>query len=174
MPTRDNTPQSDTPTTPTWKQSWAQAPISMLFSTFFGVGHIPGGPGTYAAILFTPVIVWMSAWPLMWRVGPFVLITLLSMFWADRAGKALGEHDSRRIVMDEVVGVWTTLVWFADLGWISALVGLVAFRVFDITKPPPARRLDDEGTGGISVIADDLVAGVWAIPAVLLIRWILG
>jgi phosphatidylglycerophosphatase A len=76
--------------------------------------------------------------------------------------------------MDEVVGVWTTLVWFSALGWIEALVGLVAFRILDMTKPPPARRLDDEGTGGVSVIADDLVAGVWAIPFVLVVRWLWG
>ena len=157
----------------TWTQAWKQAPVSMLFSTFFGVGHIPGGPGTYAAVLFTPAIVWMSDWPLAWRVGLFVVLTLASVYWADRAGKALGEHDSRHIVMDEVVGVWTTLVWFDDLGWAAALVGLAAFRILDMTKPPPARRIDDEGSGGLSVIADDLVAGVWAIPLVLLVRWLL-
>ncbi|QDG51216.1 phosphatidylglycerophosphatase A [Persicimonas caeni] len=157
---------------PTWRQAWRQAPVSMFFSTFFGVGHIPGGPGTYAAALFTPAIVWMSTWPLGWRVGPFVVVTLLSMWWADRAGKALGEHDSRRIVMDEVVGVWATLVWFSNLSWLAALVGLVLFRIFDVTKPPPARRLDDEGDNGITVIADDLVAGVWAIPGVVLVVWL--
>lgn len=159
---------------PTWRKAWREAPVSMLGATFFGVGHLPGGPGTYAAILFTPAIVWMSAWPIAGRLAFFVLITLASIYWAEYAGRALGEHDSRRIVIDEVVGVWMTLVWFDDLSWLSAVVGLVAFRVFDITKPPPARRIDDNGTGGFSVIADDLVAGLWAIPVVLLARWIWG
>ncbi|TDP73563.1 phosphatidylglycerophosphatase A [Bradymonas sediminis] len=158
---------------PATARAWKRAPTSMLFSTFFGVGHLPGGPGTYAAALFTPAIVWMSHWPMPWRVGLFVGATVASVYWADRAGKALGEHDSRRIVIDEVIGVWTTLVWFDALGWPAALAGLVAFRVFDITKPPPARRIDDQGSGGLSVIADDLVAGVWAIPVVLLVRWLL-
>jgi phosphatidylglycerophosphatase A len=68
--------------------------------------------------------------------------------------------------------VWTTLVWFSNLSWLAALVGLVLFRIFDVTKPPPARRLDDEGDNGITVIADDLVAGVWAIPGVVLVVWL--
>ncbi len=177
MPTPNNPDPPDpgqSDTLPTWRQSWKEAPVSMFFSTFGGVGHIPGGPGTYAAAIFTPAIVWMSSWPMLWRVGPFVVVTLLSMYWAEHAGRALGEHDSRRIVMDEVVGVWTTLVWFGSLGWLEALVGLVVFRILDMTKPPPAKRLDDEGEGGVSVIADDLVAGVWAIPAVLLVRWLMG
>lgn len=161
-----------TPERSRYLRAWRQAPISMFFATFAGVGHIPGGPGTYAAILFTPVIVWMSSLPFAWRLGPFVVVTMLSMWWCDRAGRALDEHDSRRIVLDEVVGVWTTLVWFADLEWLPALVGLVFFRIFDVTKPPPARRIDDNGEGGMAVILDDLVAGVWAIPPVLAVLWL--
>lgn len=153
-------------------RAWKKAPVSMFVSTFGGVGHLPGGPGTYAAALFTPAIVWMSTWPLGWRLGPFVVVTLWAMWCADRAGRALGEHDSRRIVIDEVVGVWTTLVWFAELSWTAAVVGFVVFRIFDIIKPPPAKRIDEDGDNGVSVIADDLVAGLWAIPAVLLVRWI--
>jgi len=172
MSTSDNIPSP--PPKPSARQAWRQAPFSMLGATFCGVGHLPGGPGTYAAALFTPAIVWMSAWPLISRLGFFALITLASIYWAEYAGRALGEHDSRRIVIDEVVGVWMALVWFDQLTWLSALVGLVAFRIFDITKPPPARRIDDNGTGGLSVIADDLVAGLWAVPVVILIRWLWG
>src|SRR5690554_1293594 len=172
MSTSDPIPSSNPK--PTRREAWRKAPVSMLGATFFGVGHIPGGPGTYAAILITPAIVGMSGWPITGRVALFTVITLASIYWAEHAGRALGEHDSRRIVIDEVVGVWMTLVWFDDLTWLSALVGLVAFRIFDITKPPPARRIDDNGTGGLSVIADDLVAGLWAILAVLLVRWIWG
>lgn len=172
MSTSDHTLSPDPK--PSLRQAWRKAPFSMLGATFFGVGHLPGGPGTYAAVLVTPAIVWMSAWPLMSRMGLFTLVTLASVYWAEHAGRALAEHDSRRIVIDEVVGVWLALVWFDQLGWLSALVGLVAFRVLDVIKPPPARRIDDTGTGGLSVIADDLVAGLWAVPAVILVRWFGG
>lgn len=156
------------------RRAWRQAPLSMWMATVGGIGHIPGGPGTYAAAVFTPAIVWMSGWPLWIRLSLWVLLTLASIPWCERAGEALNEHDSRRVVLDEVVGVWTTLVWFDELGWLAALVGLVAFRILDVLKPPPADWLDTHGKGGFSVVMDDVVAGVWAIPAVLLVRWFVG
>ena len=154
--------------------AWRRAPVSMFFATVGGIGHLPGGPGTYAAVVFTPLIVWMSHWPLGWRLGLLALVTILSCYWSDVAGVELGEPDSSKIVIDEVVGVWVTLVWFDALGWSAALVGLVAFRIFDITKPPPARYFDDQHAGGFAVVADDVVAGLWAIPFVLLMLWLAG
>lgn len=165
---------SDTAETPAdYRRAWTTAPVSMFMATFAGVGHIPGGPGTYAAVIFTPAIVWMSfAWPITTRVAIFLFFMAASMWWCHRAGKALREHDSRRIVLDEVVGVWVTLVWFDELGWIAALVGLVLFRILDMVKPPPAKMLDVNGTNGIAVVADDLVAGLWSVPAVILAEWL--
>ena len=146
----------------------------MFFATVGGIGHLPGGPGTYAAIVFTPLVVWMSHWPLGWRLGLLLVVTAVSCYWSDVAGRLLREPDSSRIVIDEVVGVWVTLVWFDELGWWAALVGLVAFRIFDITKPPPARYFDDHHSSGVAVVADDVVAGVYAIPFVILVAWWLG
>lgn len=156
------------------RKAWRQAPVSMWFATVSGIGHLPGGPGTYAAAAFTPLIVVMSYWPLGWRLVALAVVTVLSCYWSDVAGRLLHEPDSRRIVIDEVVGVWVTLVWFSSLSWWAALVGLVAFRIFDITKPPPARYFDDSHSGGFAVVADDVVAGLWAIPFVVLAIWFFG
>ncbi|QDG50904.1 phosphatidylglycerophosphatase A [Persicimonas caeni] len=156
------------------RRAWTEAPTSMFMSTCAGIGHLPGGPGTYAAILFTPLIVWMSDWSLPFRVALLIIASAASMYWSHHAGRALREHDSNRIVIDEVIGVWTALVWFDDLGWLAALVGLVLFRILDTTKPPPAKSLDENGDDGISVVADDIVAGLWTVPAVWLVRWLWG
>lgn len=158
-------------------EAWHDSPLSMLLATFGGIGHLPGGPGTYAAALFTPAVVWMSQYDMELRLACFWAATFLSFYWCGKAGKALGEPDSNRIVLDEVIGVWATLVLFSDLHddflWLPAIVGLIAFRILDVVKPPPARRLDDDHHGGAAVVADDLVAALWAIPAVLLVRWLL-
>lgn len=146
----------------------------MAGATVAGIGHLPGGPGTYAAAVFTPVVVWMSHWPLGWRLAALVAVTVIACYWSEVAGRLLNEPDSQRIVIDEVVGVWVTLVWFDDLGWWAALAGLVAFRVFDITKPPPARYFDDHHHNGFGVVADDIIAGLWAIPFVIVILWFVG
>lgn len=158
--------------------AWRTAPVSMLFATVAGIGHLPGGPGTYAAVVFTPAVVWMSQFDLAIRLAIFWAATLVSFYWCGKAGQALNEPDSNRIVLDEVIGVWGTLVLFADLHddlwWLPALVGLIAFRILDVVKPPPARRLDDDHHSGAAVVADDLVAALWAAPVVLLARWLLG
>lgn len=153
-------------------EAFRRAPVSMFMSTVAGVGYLPGGPGTYAATLFVPALVWMSGMPLWARLGLALVATIASMWWADRAEKALEVHDSNRIVLDEVVGVWATLVWFSSLSWAGAIVGLVAFRVFDIVKPPGCRYVDDRDWGGAGVILDDIVAAGYAIPLVWAVEYV--
>jgi phosphatidylglycerophosphatase A len=155
----------------TVRQAWRERPGSMLGATFFGAGLLPGGPGTYAAALSVPVIALLWRLPLALHIGLFVVVTAASCLWAERAGRALGVHDSRRIVIDEVVGVWLALIVAPDFGLWEAIVGFVAFRVFDVWKPPPIRRVDETFSNGVGVIADDLVAGLYAIPFVLLTRY---
>lgn len=154
------------------RRAWRRAPASMLMATVFGVGHLPGGPGTYAAMLATPLIWAMSGWPLPMRLMLFILVTMLSCVWCDRAGEALDEDDSSILVIDEFVGVWCALVWFGELSWLAALVGLVAFRVFDIAKPWPCRWIDRHLHSGLGVVLDDLVAGLWSVPFVALAVWL--
>ncbi|MFW5968859.1 MAG: phosphatidylglycerophosphatase A [Persicimonas sp.] len=172
-----DTPRLDQGERPGFGDAWHDSPLSMLVATFGGIGHLPGGPGTYAAALFTPAVVWMSQYDLELRLACFWAATFLSFYWCGKAGRALGEPDSDLIVLDEVIGVWATLVLFSDLYedflWLPALAGLIAFRILDVVKPPPARRLDDSQHGGAAVVADDLVAALWSIPVVLLVRWLL-
>ena len=137
----------------------------MFWATWFGIGHVPGGPGTYAAIVSLPLIWWAShafgLWP---RLLALLALTLISCLWCHRAGLALGQPDSRHIVLDEVLGVWVALVWWGDLGLGPLAVGGVAFRFFDITKPWPIRALDQKVKGGIGVVIDDVAAGLYAVP----------
>lgn len=156
------------------KSAWREAPFSMLMATFFGVGHIPGGPGTYAAIIVTPLLVWMSsAMPLSVRLGALLVLTALGCYWSDVAEHAIGKKDSRRIVLDEVIGVYFAVVWWSNLSWSAALVGLIAFRVFDMWKPYPIPRVEKAFKGGVGVVMDDVVAGwmaslvVWAYIALV-------
>lgn len=153
------------------RQAWSDRPFSMLGATVFGVGHIPGGPGTYAAALSVPVIWGLSRLPLPIHAAIFVVVTAASCLWAERAGKALKVHDSRRIVIDEVVGVWLTLLFFSEFGLWEGIVGFVFFRIFDVWKPPPIRRVDQTLSNGVGVIVDDLLAGIYAIPFVAGTRW---
>jgi phosphatidylglycerophosphatase A len=114
----------------------------------------------------------LPAWAAAHYLGPvgstglFVLLVLLSMLWAHRAGQVLGEADASDIVIDEVVGVWMAFVLFSSFDWLQGLVGFAAFRFFDILKPWPVGWIDRRWKNGAGVVADDLVAGVYAIPFV--------
>ena len=137
-------------------------PLSVLMATFFGVGFIPGAPGTYGAIACLPLL-WFAGtldWPI--RLGLFVTTLIASVVWSDRAGKAFGEKDCQNIVIDEVVGVWIALVWLPEPTLAMFAVALVAFRLFDITKPWPISWLDENIDGGLGVVLDDVAAGLAA------------
>lgn len=156
------------------KRAWAKAPVSMFFATCGGIGHIPGGPGTYAAIVALPSIWWLSHTISPWM---HVLVALgasvLGVYWCEMAGRALEEEDSRKIVFDEWAGVWLTLAPFAALSIVELLVGLVAFRIFDMKKPWPVSWADKNVKGGLGVMLDDVLAAVMAALVVFVLRGIL-
>jgi len=155
------------------KLAWRRAPISMFMATCGGIGHIPGGPGTYAAAVALPFIYWLShVLPLLPHLILLVVFTAVSVWWCDRAGKALEEDDSRKIVLDEWVGVWIALAPFTQLTVAECVVGFIAFRVLDITKPLGIRKIDDQVHGGLGVMLDDVAAGLVAIIPVLAWRMV--
>lgn len=154
--------------------AWKKAPISMFAATCAGIGHLPGGPGTYAAAVALPAI-WLAGHHVdLWlHVTTLAVVTFVSFFWCDEAGKALGEDDSNLLVIDEFLGVWWTMVFFTGPNWIELAVGFVAFRFFDIAKPWPINRADAVIKGGFGVMLDDLLAAVWAALIVLAFRLLL-
>jgi phosphatidylglycerophosphatase A len=90
------------------------------------------------------------------------LVLLAPAIWsATETARLLNREDPGLVVVDEVLGVWVTLLGATALNWKSFTAAFVLFRLFDIWKPWPVRRLEDlpEGTG---IIADDLAAGVYA------------
>jgi phosphatidylglycerophosphatase A len=90
------------------------------------------------------------------------VISLAGTWAATRAEKLLGKKDPGAVVVDEVAGQLVAFLFVPwGAGWWTVVAGFVAFRVFDIWKPYPVRRLEDLG-GGLGVMADDLLAGFYA------------
>jgi phosphatidylglycerophosphatase A len=146
--------------------SSAAAPLwARLTATFFGIGHLRPGPGTWgsAAAMF----LWAAiAYPLPQNARTptlivlAVLVTLIGIPAATRVARASSSKDPQFVVIDEVAGQWITLI-AAPLAWKSFLAGFILFRAFDIIKPPPVRQLEKlpEGTG---IVLDDVAAGILA------------
>lgn len=149
--------------------------IAVIIGTGFGAGFWPWGPGTAGAVLAT--LVWTV---LSWLLSPTplaVCTTLLIVVftavgtWATARLQPFWGEDPRRVVVDEMVGVWTPLLLATT--WQQALLALVLFRFFDIVKPLGIRAIDRR-SGAFWVMADDLVAGVYSAIVLYLIIYIWG
>jgi phosphatidylglycerophosphatase A len=149
-------------------------PLIIFLATGAGTGYAPAAPGTFGAALGLILCKWLFA-PL-WSRSPAAFATLfIAMFVpacivAGRAEAIFGEHDSSRIVLDEVFGMTATM-FLNPAGWAWLIGGFALFRVFDIIKPWPASSFD-RIQNGAGVMLDDLAAGIYANLVLQLIRLI--
>ena len=138
--------------------------LIIFFATGAYTGYSPFAPGTAGSVV--GLIIGYFCAP-MWRAEPMVFIAIfaavffVSCLIAGRAEEIFGEHDSSRIVLDEVLGMIATM-YLNPLGWVWLLGGFLLFRLFDIVKPFPASTIDRRMPGGPGVMLDDLFAGIYA------------
>ena len=137
-----------------------------LIATFFGIGHLKPGPGTWGSL--ATVIVWaaisVSIDPSHRTIATILaaaVVTIVGIPAATQVARATGGKDPQFVVIDEVAGQFVALI-AVPLAWKSFLAGFILFRAFDIWKPFPIRRLEQlpEGTG---IVVDDLGAGLYAL-----------
>jgi|SRR5215471_14237459 len=144
---------------------------AVLIATWFGCGYVPVGPGTAGSVAALLIAIALHLFFASGR-GTFLLLTvilLLPGFWAaDVFAKRIGQRDPQVVVVDEVLGQWLTLSGAATLNWKSWLAAFALFRLFDIWKPPPARQLEAL-PGGLGIVADDLMAGLYGALAIFLL-----
>ena len=135
---------------------------STWIATWLGAGLLPWAPGTWGSLAALPF-----AWAIAAAGGQVALLAAaVAVFavgcWAAAAYcRRSGEKDPGAVVVDEVAGQWLTLAFVPASAWSFAL-GLVLFRAADIGKPWPASWIDREVEGGLGVMADDMIAGVYA------------
>lgn len=162
---------TETSTVPSQAQTVApatqRAPLwATLTGTFFFAGRMKPGPGTWgsvAAMLLWRLFGGMIAprWQTAAIIAAAAAVTAIGIPAATRVAREAGKEDPSHVVVDEVAGQLIALIG-APLHWSSLLAGLVLFRLFDITKPFPIRRLErlPEGTG---IMMDDVGAGLCAL-----------
>ena len=146
--------------------------IAGAISTWFGCGYAPKAPGTVgsaAAILIALVIARYTAARPFWYAVLAAALTPAAIWAAGETARQLGIKDPHLVVVDEVAGQWLSLAGARTLDWKSWLAAFLLFRLFDIWKPWPVRQLEDL-PGGLGIVADDLMAGVYA----ALVLWLAG
>jgi phosphatidylglycerophosphatase A len=135
---------------------------ALVLATGLGIGMVPVMPGTFGTLLGLP-LAWAlnkSGWPL-----PIELLAMAAIFLAgipicDRAARLFGKKDPGCVVFDEIAAV--PLVFLLEgITFSTAILGFIWFRIFDIAKPWPVRRLE-RLPGGLGIMIDDVMAAVYA------------
>jgi len=139
------------------------------------IGFIPWVPATWASLAAALVCFALGRAGHLSPVGIVVagaVLVLVGVRTAGTAERLLQSEDPRNVVIDELAGQTLTFVWALAPDWRTALAGFVLFRIFDIWKPFPARRLEALH-GGLGIMADDVMAGLYAALVLgLLARWL--
>jgi phosphatidylglycerophosphatase A len=146
--------------------------LAVILSSCFGVGLIPVIPGTAGTLAGIPLAIAVAH--LQPMAGAYVLFffVLLAIWASERSARALEKEDPAEVVIDEVAGLLLTLFLLPATGFHLCL-GFVLFRVFDILKPYPGRRLEKVG-GGAGIVLDDLLAGVYGNVCLRLLTYVFG
>ncbi|MDF2096173.1 phosphatidylglycerophosphatase A family protein [Aquibaculum arenosum] len=136
--------------------------LAFLLATWFGSGRLPGPSGTWGSLAALP-----PAAALVWLGGPWLLaLATLAIVAAGWWSSEVYTHSTQRedpseVVIDEVAGQWMPLVVLPFHPW-AWLAAFIAFRLFDILKPWPVSWADRRLPGGLGIMADDLLAGLYA------------
>jgi phosphatidylglycerophosphatase A len=166
-------------TDPTTLSSASQTKVGtrvwILVATFFGAGYLKPGPGTWASM--AAVLLWgAAAWGLHPHSAILFAILLIGIALAIGFGvpaatiaeRETGQHDPGFVVIDEVAGQWIALLGCPG-DWAHGLITLILFRIFDITKPFPIRRME-RLPAGWGIVFDDVAAGLYALVVSTVVR----
>jgi phosphatidylglycerophosphatase A len=132
--------------------------LLLLLSSGFGVGYIKYIPGTLAS--FFGIIIWffLISSDYMFHFFLIILILPFSIFISGIAEKIYNKKDDKRIIIDEIVGIWISLA-FLPKKTIILFFGFLLFRFFDIKKPLLINKIQ-KINGGIGIILDDVFSGI--------------
>lgn len=153
--------------------------FDIIIATGFGAGFSPMAPGTAGAIV--AVVIWWAlslALPFAWMVWLTALLIAVFTFLGIRAANAaetVWGKDPSRVVVDEMVGVWIPMLAVpeGEAQWGFILASFALFRLFDIWKPLGIRRME-RFPGGVGVMMDDILAGVYSLAILIVARWWIG
>ncbi len=133
--------------------------VALAFATVCGVGYMPVAPGTFGSA--AGLLLWwlLPSSPAV-QASAIVVLFVVGSWSGSVAERHFGRTDPGQVVIDEVMGMFITLL-LNPVGWKGAFAGFLIFRVADVIKPYPANRLESLH-GGVGVMADDAMAAIYA------------
>ena len=143
-----------------FRKSGFSGKTALVLSTWFGSGCLPIAPGTFGTLAAVPLILVLNNFGIWYSAITLLIVVGIALWSAGLTQDLLEEKDPSEIVIDEVAGflLATALLPFS---WLSFGLVFFLFRFFDILKPYPIKHLE-RLRGGIGIVADDLLAGLYA------------
>ena len=143
--------------------------INKMYITFFGIGYIPIASGTFGSMagIILGYIIYLIEFNLFYILIPILFI--LGIISSNIYEKQTNIKDSSIIVIDEVVGQLISMMFFMHNNFL-VILSFFIFRFFDILKPWPASYIDNKIKGGMGVMLDDVIAGIYTIFTIYIIQ----
>ena len=144
--------------------------IIVLFSTGLYTGYFPIAPATFSTLTLG-----IACYLLLSPLNPYLyalltcIIFVLAVWLSDKSEEIFQKKDCSYIVIDELVGFLITM-FLIPPDWIFLTMGFFFFRFFDIVKPPPANFFNNRKKGGLDVVMDDVIAGIYSNLALHIVR----
>lgn len=136
----------------------------------FGSGLSPFAPGTAGTLAAIPLYLLLAPLPLWGYLLAALAVSVVGVWICGESSRRLGVHDYGGIVWDEFAGFLLTMT-AAPAGWVWVVVGFFLFRLFDVWKPWPIRVIDRDLQGGLGIMLDDILAGIYAFLVLQLLAW---
>ena len=144
-----------------------------MCSSVFWLGYSPVAPGTFGTLgAFVLWFLFLRELNTSLYIGLVIIVIIFSCYIAELAGKIYKVKDSQKIVIDELCGYLVTMT-FAGKGLFIGLLGFALFRLFDILKPWPIKKFEDL-PGGVGVVMDDVMAGVYGSLVLGMLSYFIG
>lgn len=147
--------------------------VIMAIATGCWVGNLPKAPGTWGSLFALLPWLFFRDLSLPYYLLVLIIVFIIGFFAAGSAEKILDRADAGPIVIDEILGMFITLTLAPDhpVAW---LLGFALFRIFDISKPYPVSWFDQRVHGGIGIMMDDVVAGIYALISLQFLWYLAG
>jgi phosphatidylglycerophosphatase A len=156
------------------RPGWLLASPGRLLAFGLGTGLSPVAPGTAGTLIAVPLYLLVQGLPLPVYTALVLGLAIAGIWICGSAARELGVHDHPGIVWDEIVGYLITML-AAPHGWAWVVAGFALFRLFDVAKPWPCGWIDRKLAGGLGIMLDDIVAGVYGwICLQLAAMWLAG
>jgi len=132
----------------------------MLIALGFGSGKAPKAPGTFGTLAAVIIVILTSHMPYVSKAAIFAVMLVMGTVAAQYHGAYTGVKDASEVVIDEIAAYYMIYLFF-PVNIFTLVAGFLLFRLFDITKPYPIRKLESFD-GGVGVMIDDLMAGFYS------------